>query len=106
MKGKMGLDRIPSCQDSMDAQWAAIQAHSLTLAPIASAGGGRAALWQHDSRRGRRFTECLDILLKDTAKKDRSTLERLAREREAAVAAPIAAGNNCKLSQYVRIGSV
>ena len=90
----------------MDAQWAAIQVHSLTLAPIASAGGSRAALWQVDSRRARRFTECLDFLIKDIAKEHRSTLERLAKEREDAVAAPIAAGNNRKLSQNVCIGSV
>ena len=106
MNCKMELDRIPSWRDSTDAQWAAIQAHALTLPPIASAGGGRAALWQVDSTRGRRFTECLDFLLKDIAKKHRGTLERLARGREGTVAAPIATGNNRKLSQCVRIGSV
>jgi len=56
MKRKMELDRILSWRDSTDAQWVAIQAHSLTLAAIANAGGGRAALWQHDSRQGRPFT--------------------------------------------------
>jgi len=106
IKGKMELDRSPSRLDSMDTQWDAIQAYCLTLAPIASAGGCRAALWQHDSRQGSGFTECLDYLLKDMAKKHRSTLERLAREREAAVAAPIVAGNNCELTQCVGIGSV
>jgi len=49
MKGKMEQDRIPSWRQSTDAQWAAIEAHSLTLAPVATRGGGRAALWQTDT---------------------------------------------------------
>jgi len=53
MKRKIELERIPTRVDTMDAQWVAIQVHSLSLAPIASAGSGRAALWQHDSRWGR-----------------------------------------------------
>jgi len=106
MKRKIELDRMPHWRDCTDAQWATIQAHSVTLAPIASVGGGRAALWQNESRRGRRFTEFLDFLLKDIANKHRSTLERLARESEAAVVAPIGARNNHNWSQCVRIGSV
>jgi len=69
MKRKMELDRIPSRQDSTDIQWAAIQAHSLTLAQIASAGSGRVALWQQDSRQGRRFTESLDFFAKRHSQK-------------------------------------
>jgi len=106
MKRKIELDKILSWRNSTDAQWAAIQAHSLTLAPIASVGGGRAVLWQHDSRQGSRFTECLDVLLQEKAKRHHSILETVAREREATVAAPIAAGNKRKLSQYVRFVSV
>jgi len=90
----------------MAPQWVAIQAHSRTLAHIASASGGRVARWEHDSGWGRRFTECLDFLLKEIAKKHCSILERVAREREAAVVAPIVAGNNRKLSQCVHMGSV
>jgi len=56
-----GVKQDPSWRNSRDAQWAAIQRHSLTLAPIASAGGGRAALWQHDSTKGRYCTKCLDL---------------------------------------------
>ena len=49
MKLKMEQDRIPSWRQSTDAQWAAIQADSLTLAPVATLGGGRAALWQTET---------------------------------------------------------
>ena len=93
MKRKIEQDRIPSWRRSTAAQWAAIQAHSLTVAPIAS---GRAGLWQTDTVRGRRFTDCLDFLLKDIAKKHRNTLENLTRVQDAA---PIPAGNDRKLSQ-------
>ena len=96
VKRKMEQERIPSWNRSTAAQWAAIQEHSLTLAPIASAGGGRAALWQTNTVRGEHFTECLDFLLRDIAKKHRNTLESLTRVRDAA---PIPAGNDRKLSQ-------
>jgi len=100
MKHKMEQDRIPSWRQSTDAQWAAIQAHSLGHAPVATPGGGRAALWQPDTVRGRRFTECLDFSLKHVAKKHRNTLESLTRARGAPIlAAPILAGNDRKLSQ-------
>jgi len=75
MKCKMDQDRIPSWRQSTDAQWAAIHARSLTLAPVATPGGGWALLWQTDTDRGRSFTECFDSLLKDVAKKHRNTLE-------------------------------
>jgi len=100
MKRKMEQERIPSGRQSTDAQWAAIQAHSLTLAPVATPGGGRAVLWQTDTVRGRRFTECLNLLLKEVAKKHPNTLESLTRARGAPIlAAPIPAGNEGKLSQ-------
>jgi len=100
MKGKMEQDRIPSWRQSTDAQWAAIQAHSLPLTPLATPGGGRAVLWQTDTVRGRHFTECLDFLLKDIVKKNRKTLESLTRALGAPIlAAPIPAGNDRKLSQ-------
>jgi len=72
----------------------------LTLAPVAPVGCGRAALWQTDTIRGRRFTECRDFLLKDIAKKHQNTLESLTRARGAPImAAPIPAGNDSMLSQ-------
>jgi len=49
MKRKMEQDRIPSWRQSTDTQWAAIQAYWLTLTPVATAGGSRAALWQTDT---------------------------------------------------------
>jgi len=100
MKREMEQDRITSWRQSTDAQWAAIQAHSLALARVATPGGGRAVLWQTGTVRGRRFTECLDFLLKDVAKKHRNTLESLTRARGAPIlAAPVPAGNDRKLSQ-------
>jgi len=100
MKRKIEQDRIPSWRQSTDAQWAAIQAHCLTLAPVATPEGGRAALWQTDTVRGRRFTECLDVLLKDVAKKHRNTRESLPRAQGVPIlAAPIPAGNHRNLSQ-------
>jgi len=65
MKRKMEQDRIPGWKGSTAAQWAAIQAYMLATPPITV----RAALWQTDTPRGERFTECLDFLLKDIAKK-------------------------------------
>jgi len=72
MRRRMEQDRIPCWWQSMGVQWAAIQEHSLTLAPVATVGGGRAALWQTNTVQDKRFTECLDFLLKDIAKKHRT----------------------------------
>jgi len=100
MKRKMEQDRIRSWRQSTDAQWAALQAYSLTLAPVATPGGGRDALGQTETVRGRRFTECVDFLLKDVAKKHRNTLESVTRARGAPIlGAPIPAGNDRKLPQ-------
>ena len=97
MKRKMEQDRILGWKRSTAAQWAAIQAHGLTIPPVPN----RAALWQTNSNRGRRFTECFDYLLRDIAKKHQHTLTELLRAPVAAVAAaaPIAVGNDRKLSQ-------
>ena len=92
MKHKIEQDRIPSWKRSTAAQWAPIQAHSLIVAHI---DGGRARLWQTDTVRSRRFTGCIDFLLKDIAKKHQNTLENLMRVQDAA---PILAGNDRKLS--------
>jgi len=99
MKRRMEQDRISSWRQSTDAQWAAIQAYSLPLAPVATPGGGRPALWRTDTFRGRRFTEYIDCLLKEVAKEYGNTLERLTRARGApSRAAPILPGNDRKLS--------
>jgi len=64
MKRKIEQDKIPEWQQSRAAQWAAIQAYGITLQPV----GRRSGLWQANNLRGERFTECLDLLLKDIAK--------------------------------------
>jgi len=74
--------------------------HPLTVQAVAGRRSGNMTL------EGQKFYRMPRSFTKHRAKKHRSTLERLAREREGAVAAPIAAGNNWKLSQRVRIGSV
>ncbi|RPA88665.1 hypothetical protein L873DRAFT_1849641 [Choiromyces venosus 120613-1] len=73
MKRKMEQDRILDWKQSSAAQWAAIQAHALTLPPITV----RAGLWQSNTDRGTHFTECLSFFLKDIAKKHQSTLAEL-----------------------------
>lgn len=104
MKRKMEQDRIPGWKQSTAAQWAAIQAHALTVSPISR----RAALWQAVTTRGERFTECLDFLLKDIAKKHQNALTELLKAQQVAVvaapvAAPVAVGNDRKFPQTVRI---
>src|SRR5437879_4514621 len=58
---------ISGYKHSTPAQWVAIQAYALTVEPIAS--NCMATHWQVNSNQGRCFTECLDFLLKDIAKK-------------------------------------
>jgi len=102
MMRKMEQERITSWRQSTDAQWAAIQAHSLTLTPVATPGGGSAVLSQSDTVRGRGFTESLDFGQKDVAKTRRNTLESLTRAQGAPILAPpILARNDFKLSQLV-----
>jgi len=81
-------------------QWAAIQAHALPILPVPH----RAPLWQTNRRRGQRFTECFDYLLRDIAKKHKNNLENLLRAPvagPAGPAAPVAAVNDRKLSQNI-----
>jgi len=100
MKCKMKQDRIPGWKQSTARQWAAIQAHDLTLRPVSQ----RSGLWQSNNPRGERFTECLDLLLKDIAKKHQGILRVMLRAPVAAVpvADPTPARNDCKLSRSVR----
>jgi len=100
MKRKMEQDRIPGWKQSTAGQWAAIQAHALTLRPVSQ----RSGLWQPSNPRGERFTECLDFLLKDIAKKHQGILRDMLRAPVAAVpvADPTPARNDRKLSPSVR----
>jgi len=107
MKRKMEQDRIPGWKVSTAAQWGAIPAYPLAIPPVTF----RAALWRTDTARGEPFTECLDFLLKDIAKKHKPSVTRLLAAQpvpavapvEAPVAAPVAVGNDCKLPQTIRI---
>jgi len=65
MKRKMRQDRFPGWKGNTAAQWAAIHAYPLATPPVPV----RAALWLTETARGEPFTECLDFLLKDIAKK-------------------------------------
>jgi len=100
MKRKMEQDRIPGWKQSTGGQWAAIEAHALTLHPVSQ----RSGLWQANNPRGERFTECLDFLLKDIAKKHQGILRDMLRAPVAAVpvAYPTPARNDRKLSPSVR----
>jgi len=99
MKRKLDQDRIPGWKQSTARQWAAIQAHALTLQPVSQ----RSGLWQADNPRGERFTECLDLLLKDIAKKHPGILRDMLRAPVAAVlvADPTPSRNDRKLSPSV-----
>lgn len=103
MKRKMEQQRIPGFVGSTADQWAAIQAHALTLPPVPH----RAPLWQTNTRRGQRFTECFDYLLRDIAKKHQNKLVDLLRVPVAGPAgpagpgAPVAVVNDRKSSQNI-----
>jgi len=100
MKRKMEQDRIAGWKQSTAAQWAAIQAHALTLRPVSK----RSGIWQADNPRGERFTECLHLLLKEIAKTHQGILREMLRAPVAAVpvADPTPAKNPSKLSPSVR----
>jgi len=100
MKRLMEQERIPGFVGSTADQWAAIQAHALTIPPVPH----RAPLWQTNTRRGQGFTECFDYLLRDIAKKHNNNLENLLRAPvagPAGPAAPVAAVNNGRSSQNI-----
>jgi len=97
MKRKMEQERIPCFVGSTADQWAAIQLHALTIPPVLH----RASLWQNNRRRGQRFTECFDYLLRDIVKKHKNNLENLLRAPVAGPAAPVAAVNDRKSSQNI-----
>ena len=84
----MEHDGIESFRRSTAAQWAALQVYALTVEPIAS--NGRVQYWEVNSHGGRRFTECLDFLLKDVAKKHSSTVRAMLQAVPPASPAPTA----------------
>jgi len=100
MKRKMEQERMPGFVGSTANQWAAIQAYALTIPPVPD----RAPLWQTNTRRGQRFTECFDYLLRDIAKKHKNNLENLLRAPVAGPAhpaVPVPAVNDRKSSQNI-----
>jgi len=100
MKRKIEQERITGFVGSTADQWAAIQAHALTIPPVPH----RAPLWQTNTRRGQLFTVCFDYLLRDIAKKHKNNLENLLRAPvagPAAPATPVAAVNHRKSSQNI-----
>ena len=103
MKRKMEQEWIPGFVGSTAGQWTAIQTHALTIPPVPH----RAPLWQTNTRRGQRFTECFDYLLRDIAKKNKNNLQNLLRAPVAGLAGPanpanpVAAVNNRKSSQNI-----
>jgi len=100
MKHKMGQDRITGWTQSTTRQWAAIQAHALTIRPVSQ----RSELWQANNPCGESFTKSLDIVLKAIAKKHQRILRDMLRAPIAAVrlADPIPTRNDYKLSPSVR----
>jgi len=100
MKRKMEQDRIPGWKQSTAVQWAAIQAHALTLRPISQ----RSGLGQANNPCDERFTECLDLLLKEIGKKHQCILRDMLRAPVAAVlvADPTPARHDRKLSPSIR----
>jgi len=95
----MEQDRIQGWKQSTAGQWAAIQAQALTLRPVRQWSG----LWQANNPCGERFTECLDFLLKDIAKKHQRILRDMLRAPVATVPVPdpTPARNDRKLSPRV-----
>ena len=84
----------------------ASQADALSFPPVPH----WAPLWLTNTRRGQRFTECFDYLLRDIAKKHKNNWENLLRVAVAGLAgpagpagpaAPVAAVNNGKSSQDI-----
>ena len=61
----MKQDRNPGWGRGTAVQWAAIGAYAIPLQPVSP----RSGLWQANNLHGERFTQCLDFLLKDIAKK-------------------------------------
>jgi len=70
MKCKIEQEWIPGWKQSTATQWAAIQAHALTLRPVRQ----RLGLCEADYSLREGFTESLDLWLKDIGKKASESL--------------------------------
>jgi len=102
MKRKMEKGGIPGWKQSTAALWAAVQEYAITLQPASQ----RSGLWHANNLHGARFTECLDFLLKDIAKKHHCHLTDMLKVQPVAaiaVADPAPARNDRKLAPSVRI---
>jgi len=102
MKRKMEQDRIPGWKQSTAAQWAAIHEYAITHQPVSR----RSGLWQANNFRGERFTEYLDLWLKDIVKKHQRILTDMLKVQPVAaiaVADPAPARNDRKLAPSVCI---
>ena len=110
MQRKIEQDRIQGFVGSTADQWAAIQIYALTVPPVVPY---RVPLWQTNTRRGQRYTEYFDFLLRDIARKHKHNLEKLLRipvagpvgpagpACPACPAAPVVAENDLKSSQNI-----
>jgi len=102
MKRMIEQDRIAGWKQSTAAKWAAIHGYAITIQPVSRSS----RLWQANNLRGERFTESLDLLLKDIAKKHQGILTDMLKVQPVApiaVADPAPARNDRKLAPSVRI---
>ena len=101
MKCKMEQDRFLGWKQSTAAQWAAIQPYAITIQPVSR----RSGLWQANNLCGEGFTECLEFLLKNIAKKYLLILTDMLKVQPVAVIAvadPATARNDSKLAPIIR----
>ena len=92
----MEHEGIPGFVGSTADQWAAIEKYGLTVPSMVP---HRAPLWHNNTRQGQWYTECLDFLLRNIARKHKHNLEKLLRipvAGPAVPATPVAALNDCK----------
>jgi len=87
LNGKREHDGNLGWKGSTTTQWAAIQEYTLATSPVTVRG----AEWQTDTAWDEHFTECLDFLLKDIAKKVKPSLTRLLAAPPVPAVAPVAA---------------
>jgi len=100
MECKMEQDRILGWKLSTAVQGVAMQAYAITLQLVSR----RSGLWQANNLRSECFPECLDILLKDIAKKHQRILTDMLEVQPVAaiaVAEPTPTRNHCKLARSV-----
>ena len=102
MKRKMQQDKIKGWRLNTVAQWATIQAYSLTLPHVSN----RAGLWETNTPHSECFTESLNFLLNDIAKKNKEILADRLSPQPVAAADPAPTTKDLKLPQNVRIKDI